>query len=172
MSDNLPQVNSFPTDQKQIPIDLLIDYSQKGLSYSDIGKLAGCTKANVSYRFKAVGYVPEHLRAYKDNRADVFAHIQRKLLLSLDDDSIQKMAPRDKVLASGILYDKERTERGLANNIIGHEGSDAGLAQKLQGLLERASKIGIKITEIVGEIPHDVRDQLALDTCQAHEGQE
>jgi hypothetical protein len=52
------------TANKNIPIEVLIDYSSKGLSYSEIGKLAGCDKTNVYHRFKTIGYDPE--QAYSE----------------------------------------------------------------------------------------------------------
>jgi hypothetical protein len=159
--DNLQEINPLPTTNKNIPIDLLIDYSRKNLSYSQIAKLAGCSKTNVINRFKAVDYTPTYLKAFKDNRADVMAHYQRLFLNSITEDEVKRMAVRDRVVSAGILYDKERVELGLAGQIVGFEQlPDQGLDQAIAGLMAKADKIGIKITEIVGQIPATAREVL------------
>jgi hypothetical protein len=49
---------------------------------------------------------------YKEQRANVLAELQRKILNTCNYDAIKQMAPRDRVTAMAILYDKERLERG------------------------------------------------------------
>jgi hypothetical protein len=53
---------------------------------------------------------------FKGYRADIFAELQRKIIDTCDHKSIKKMHPRDRFLAMGLLYDKERIERGLSDN--------------------------------------------------------
>lgn len=155
------QLNPSAPINKNIPIELLIDYSSKGLSYSEIGKLAGCNSSNVYHRFKAAGYVPEHLKAYKDNRADVFSWWQSKILNSINEDDIKRAPLQSKVVAAGILYDKERLERGQAGQILGFDAlPDNGLSQAITGLLAKAERIGLRITDIVGELPSKAKEVL------------
>ena len=155
--DNLQTVPSYSVN-KNIPIEVLIGYSQQGLSAPEIGKLVGCSPTNIYQRFQTVNYTPQHLESFKKNRADLMAQKQRELLSALDSEAIKRMAPRDVVVSYGILYDKERLERGQATSITGYEGlPDDGLLLKMQSLLDKASKIGIRITEIVGEIPASIR---------------
>jgi hypothetical protein len=52
---------------------------------------------------------------YKTHRADILAEFQRKCMNTLDSAEIKKMQPRDRVMAMGIAYDKERVERGLSD---------------------------------------------------------
>jgi len=49
---------------------------------------------------------------FKTHRADIFAELQRKILLTCDKQAIKEMHPRDRFLATGLLYDKEQIERG------------------------------------------------------------
>jgi hypothetical protein len=49
---------------------------------------------------------------FKNHRGDILAELQRKLLMSCDNRTLKDMAARDKIVAMGILYDKERIERG------------------------------------------------------------
>ena len=148
------------TANKNIPIEVLIDYSSKGLSYSEIGKLAGCDKTNVYHRFKTIGYDPEHVRAYKTRKSDVFTFWENKLLNSINDDDLKRANLQTKMMAFGIIYDKNRIEQGLAGQIIGFDNlPDAGLSQAISGLLSKAERVGIRLTDIVGELPSQLRDQ-------------
>ena len=157
--DNL-QTYLPDTTPKNIPIEVLIDYNNKGLKLKDIATLTGCTESNVSKRLKDSDYNPQYLKAYKENRADLLAHYQSQLLIGLSSD-IKRMQPRDKVLSFGILYDKERIERGQAGQILGFEGlPDAGLSQAISGLLSKAERVGIRLTDIVGELPSQLRDSI------------
>ena len=157
--DNIQPVHS--TLPKNIPIDILIGYSEQGLTGPEIGKLVGCSPNNIYERFQRINYTPEYLKSYKKHKADLLAQKQRELLSALDSDAIKRMQPRDVVMAYGILYDKERIERGQAGQILGFEGlPDTGLSQAIGGLLAKAERIGLRITDIVGDLPSDLRDKV------------
>jgi hypothetical protein len=55
---------------------------------------------------------------YKTKRADIFAELQRKILNTVDLKSIKTMAVRDRIMAMGILYDKEAMVRGQNDSNI------------------------------------------------------
>ena len=101
---------------KNIPIEILMDYAAQGLSQPKIAKLVGCSVVNVYNRFKAVNYDPPALKSFKRNRADILSHKQQQILDALSVDEIKKMQPRDKVVSFGILFDKERLERGQSTS--------------------------------------------------------
>jgi hypothetical protein len=52
---------------------------------------------------------------FKTLRGDILAEKQRQILSAVDAKAIKQMAPRDRVTAMAILYDKERIERGLSD---------------------------------------------------------
>lgn len=154
------QVNPPITVQKNIPIDVLIGYSEQGLSYSEIGKLVGCSPSNITYRFNSIDYTPKYLEVYRKKRADILAQKQRELLNSLTTEDIKKMAPRDKVLAYGVLYDKEQIER---RGIQEHQVEDTGIDDLQRNLTRIASKSPIVINNIlnvVGNLPAEIRDRI------------
>jgi hypothetical protein len=65
------------------------------------------------------------------------------------------------MMAFGIIYDKNRIEQGLAGQIIGFDNlPDAGLSQAITGLLSKAERVGIRLTDIVGELPAQLRDKI------------
>ena len=85
---------------------------QNGLSYADIGKIQGVTGQAVQ---QAIGHMlpVDSTRAYIQGRADILARVQELLLSSLTQDKLNSMSGKDIAVAFGILYDKEKVERGL-----------------------------------------------------------
>lgn len=104
------------TTPKMIPLENLIELHSKGLSSSQIAKIAGCNSSNVRNRLYASGVVS--LGRYKKNRAEVFAATQSRILNNLTDDDIKKGSMLQKATAVGILYDKERLERGQSTENV------------------------------------------------------
>ena len=103
---------------KNIPIETLIQLDRQGLTYDEIGKRVGLSKWSVWQRFKTAGYISEHLQAYRDSRADVLAYYQQQILSSLSEADLKKASLQVKIMAFGILYDKERLERGQSTSNI------------------------------------------------------
>ena len=97
---------------KPLPIEKLIKWRKQGLSYSEIGSLAGTSKQAAHKRLKAFKKAIENLPTYKEHRADVFAILQSQLLNSLTEADIKSMAPASRITSAAILFDKERLERG------------------------------------------------------------
>ena len=87
------------------------------LSYRQIADMQGVTPQAIHSAIKDLLPVPE-TKTYKENRADILAHIQLKLLSQLDDDRLKRMPAASAVLAACQLYDKERLERGMSSENI------------------------------------------------------
>lgn len=62
------------------------------------------------------GIEPNTQESFKTYRADIFAAIQQKFIECADDPAIKKMIERRGLTDLGILYDKERIERGLSDS--------------------------------------------------------
>lgn len=120
-----------------IPIEDIIEYRNKGLSYQDIAALVGCSKQNVQERLEVCGYNPARLKNFTKNRADLLAHIQSELLNSLTPAAINDMYPHQRVISAAILYDKERLERGKSTSNI-NVVEVTGTIQELQ---DQAAKL-------------------------------
>jgi hypothetical protein len=56
------------------------------------------------------------VEAYKANRGDILAGIQERIIHTLTDADIKKASMLQRVTAAGILYDKERLERGQSTS--------------------------------------------------------
>lgn len=89
------------------------------MSKSAIARRVGCHPSNVDQVLgRYLGDVPlEDLRAYQENRADVFDALGHRFLLSVTQDKLDKTKPMEAVTAAAILYDKARLERGQATGI-------------------------------------------------------
>jgi predicted DNA-binding protein YlxM (UPF0122 family) len=105
---SLDTVDDLP--DKPVPVEKLLKWRKQGLSYAEIGNLAGVSKQAVHQRLALYRDAVENLPAFKEHRADLFAVQQSRLLNSLTDKDIKSMAPASRVVSAGILYDKERLE--------------------------------------------------------------
>ena len=103
---------SLTTPDKPVPIETLIEYRKKGLTYQEIGNLVGRTKQTVQERLKPIIDDIDTIELHKKHRADILALQSRRILKSLTNDDIQKTPAGQRVMMYGILYDKERLERG------------------------------------------------------------
>jgi hypothetical protein len=107
---SLDRVDDLP--DKPVPIEKLLKWRKQGLSYEEIGNMVGRSKQAVHQRLQPYKDAIENLPAFKENRADIFAIHQQRLLNSLTDDDIKRIPPGSRFTGVGILYDKERLERG------------------------------------------------------------
>lgn len=123
-----------PRADQMIPLDKLIVLREKGLSYVQIGKILGCTAANVKIRLNALGMTLESdvVEKFKEKRADILASHQFQVLENLGPEKLKKAGVRELSVMFGILYDKERLERGQSTanistyaHILREEGESA-----------------------------------------------
>ena len=63
---------------------------------------------------------PNRLKSYKQHRAEVFAGLQTKIIKHIDERRLEKASAFQLVGSLGLLYDKERVERGLATEIVSY----------------------------------------------------
>jgi len=98
---------------KNIPIELIIEYATKGLSTRQIAKLLNCCHQNIAQRLQPYRDTIYSLPHYKKHRADILTTLQSQILNSIDEKDIKDASVLQRLTGFGILYDKERTERGL-----------------------------------------------------------
>jgi hypothetical protein len=76
--------------------------------------LGGLDRSTISRRLKQL--TPRNAtEIFKNRRADILAEMQRKIMGRLTTTDIKSANLLQKVTATGILYDKERIERGLSD---------------------------------------------------------
>lgn len=145
-AEDVEVISLAGVDKKEIiPIENIIEYVNKGLTLSQIAKLCGCSRQNVHQRLQAVAYDKAGLENFKRHRGDVFAFIQSKLLNSIDDQAIKSMSAAQRVVCTGILYDKERIERGLSTENISIAEINLSLEQIGKRKEELLRQIGVDV---------------------------
>ena len=94
------------------PLARLIELRNKRLTYKEIGAIIGVSEQAVYQRLSIFKPSVDNLDSVKANRADTFAVVGDGLLNSLSEDDVKSASLLQRVTAVGILYDKERLERG------------------------------------------------------------
>lgn len=128
MSDNLPA----STAPKGIDIADLIEYRKKGLSYTEIGALTGCSRENVCQRFRDADL--EGLEVYSNHKDKVFEHKQREIAKTLTGDKLKGMSALQAITGMAILQDKIMVMRGQANNITENRNISIDLSRAYEAM--------------------------------------
>ncbi len=148
--NSLPDLSMYRN--KNIPIEKLIDLRKKGLSYQQVASIVGCSKINVLNRLKAYCNDIDNLESFKNNRADILAIKQSRLVNSITEAAINKMPVRDRVVSFGILYDKERLERGQSTDNLSIRSLSADLDELIaqcQAKLEDKTQDDVDTQDVV-----------------------
>ena len=102
-----PQPNRRKVDVERA-LDLHLNH---GLSYAQMAPILGVHPSAIHKRIKHL--LPNNdTQYYQNHRADILSHVQLQLLSQVDTRRLKKVSSRDAVISYGILYDKERLERG------------------------------------------------------------
>jgi len=122
-----------------ITLDDVVPLREKGLSFAQIGRLLGVSKQAVHQVFDKHGFDAGTVERFRANRGAILADLQRRLLKSMTDAEVKRMAPRDRVVALGICFDKERLETGQSTFNL---SSFSALVQRAEEMeIERFKRI-------------------------------
>lgn len=145
---------------KYIPIQDIIHYIEKGLSYNDIGIIVGCSASNVCQRLQSAGYTLQGSENYKKKRDEILTHVGSKLVNVLNDNisSVSVSNTKDLLnlaLAHSKIYGDERLERGLSTEIVDFEGISKEYleAKKLLDAYEERERATIDVTPMTTDAP-------------------
>ena len=138
---------AFDTSPKGIPLEKIIELYTKGLSQSEIAKYFNCSRQAINARVSPYLEDLQALPDFKKFRADVLAFHQRRLLNSLDNESIQKASPFQRVGMFGILYDKERLERGESTENVSYIDMTRTRAQMEADRIRLEAELGLDESE-------------------------
>lgn len=122
------------TVDRQAALDLRINHK---LTYPEIAKIQGVSKQAIHQQIHHL--IPtEQTAEYRVNRADILSHQQLRLLSQgLTNAKLKQIKPRDAIISFGILYDKERLERGQSTTIT-ESLDDSAVTARLRGLIQQA----------------------------------
>ncbi len=117
---------------KKAPFSLeeMVDLRGKGVSLSQIGRMAGISKQAVSQRLKSSGLAPEEIREFTKDRSLILRGKQKLVLSAITPEKVKTMSVRDAAVAAGILIDKQRLIDGESTaNVYSFTQVDLSLCQ-------------------------------------------
>ena len=96
-----------------------VELRQKGLTVTEIAKIQGCDHSNIVYILQKYGLSKQDISDYKDNRADIYAGLQSKIISAhLTEERIKTMPPAVAPLWFNSLFNNERLERNQSTGNI------------------------------------------------------
>ena len=98
----------------------LIELRNKGLTYQEIATIVGRTKQTVHERLQDHIHEIDNLKSFKENKADVLAVQQARILNNLTTEDIKKSSGYQKVGMFSVLHNQERLERGESTSNIAY----------------------------------------------------
>lgn len=124
-----------PDAPKGIPLDEIVSLklNNPNLSMTQASAILGCSKANLIARLSRAniswGSMAPTLDRYKARRADLLAHKGMTVLAALSEDKVTEMTGLQLATAYGILYDKERLERGQSTANVAYQDLTQSLSE-------------------------------------------
>lgn len=104
------------------------------LSHQDIATLHNVERSTVSKILADYSLTQSKVNGFKEQRADILAGLQARMLISITDEDIKKMPGGSRVLAAAQLFDKERLERDLSTSNVASVHADIAAIKALQDL--------------------------------------
>jgi predicted DNA-binding protein (UPF0251 family) len=141
VAENIDHIDCTP---KYTPIEVIRELIEiKDLTYEQAGKILGVSKQARQQRCDRHGIVRQALKKYKEQRADILASKGRVILNSLTTDEIKKIPPGSRVTAFGILYDKERLERGESTANVAYADLTKDIHERERKIEELRARLGM-----------------------------
>jgi len=144
---------------RQLRIEDIIEYREKGLTLEEISKLCNCRRATIAARLKKAR--AGGLALYQAKESKILAYHRRRLLESLEDDDFSKATLSQKAVAFGIFVDKQRLldEKSTSNVSLIHQ--NIAILKKAESIeneeddtiLARATVDGDVVSSITNKTP-------------------
>lgn len=156
----LANLTKSPYTQKGITTDEIValKVANPNLSLAQAATILGCDKANIIQHLHRIDTrwvdLTPTLDRYKRFRADVIAYKQMRLLANLTEEKQREMGGLQLATAFGILYDKERLERGQSTSNVAY----ADLTQSLSDIEAEIAKL-----EAGGATDADFEEDLGME---------
>jgi len=86
------------------------------LTTREIAKLADCDHSNVVRTLQRYEIDHTNVEAFKEHRGEILAGMQERIIKSITEADIKAMPVGQRLMGFGIIYDKERLERGQSTS--------------------------------------------------------
>ena len=159
MSTSTIQENITPSPNlkyrpKHIPIETIAYYViDKQLTDSEIAKILNCERSNITKRRLDAGLYSADLKRFKDNRAEILAGLQSRVVNQLTDAKLEKASAYQLIGMLALLFDKERAERGKDIQALVGLAEVLGSLHKLRKVVEDTNKQGSNEPDIIDVTP-------------------
>ncbi len=138
----LRKIKSLTGARSKIDLNRALALRIKGLNYDDIAQLLGVSRGCVIANLGSYMAEGLDLTIFKQNRADLLAGKQAQILKTLSEAEIRKASPYQRVGMFGILYDKERLERGQSTQNVSYAAMSRELEDLDREILELEAGLG------------------------------
>ena len=129
---------------------------EKGYTLAQIGKALHISKYTVFYHLHRIKPEKEVDKFFVENRAECLQGVQRRLLMSINDDDIKKAPMGSRVLAVAQLYDKERLETNQSTeNTALIMRADPGISKALKSVKGKYGRGSLGVSLGVSDKPED-----------------
>ena len=119
-----------------------IELRQAGATYPEIAASQGVTPQAIYKSIKDL--LPDkETEIYKQQRADILARLQVKFLKRIDADDLKSTTPYQLTGMYGILFDKERLERGQSTENI----NNMSVVAKIDAKMDELGKLRDKLSD-------------------------
>ena len=115
--ENSIVVSPVVNKSKSAPLKDILQLKLKGLTDQQIANKYGITQQAINKRLQGIYKLidKESLEAYRENKANLLDSAELQLLSEvLQASKLKKMSVRDATVSYGIIYDKNRLEKGLS----------------------------------------------------------
>lgn len=146
-SSSSPNTDNSNRAPKGIPLETILELRDKKLTLEQIGKIVGCTKQTVSQRLREYQPVFDRIERFKKHRGDLLTWKQAEILNSLTERDLNNASLLQRTTAFGILYDKERLERGQSTENL----SIKSITQSLGKEVEEISRKRVELMKMMDE---------------------
>jgi len=153
-----------PYKQDIIPLAILIDmHVRQKMPIMLIAKTLNISHSNVCDRLRKAGI--QALEAFRMHRADILALEQQRILSHITDADIKRAGIKDKAVSIGILYDKERLDRGQSTSILSYADitkDEIESEGRIRAIEDKLRSLGIREHEIVDgeEVEEEVQSAI------------
>lgn len=126
---DLTEPKKFPLTHKGLSRQRMADLWKAGKTYTEIAKEMDCHVSTVGYHITQWLGKSQRTKEFRENRAEIFASMQDRMLSSVSEDEIQKMAPDRRIWSAAVLYDKERLEEDKSTANVSYHIMGESLAE-------------------------------------------
>jgi transposase len=130
-----------------VDLEKTLNLLKAGLTYEEIGKVFGVGPHTISNQLNK--YITDgiDLEFYKRNRADILASKGMQILKSVSQKDIEKASAYQRIGMYGILYDKERLERGQSTANIAYADMSRDLKEMNREIKRLEEELGCSSLE-------------------------